>query len=272
MGMGVVANAFALWLASFPLKLVGFQLIFDDALRVASLLALLWLRLVLPHLLGEAFFAVLGQCDAKLRASIEAMPVIRGLGAQLLQRLLAGGALVAVVVPALVCALTVMPSFLTLWAFLASTWVVVVPVALFLMMLLAGGAWGYGLIRPFLVLWRMVDPIVALVALVLLLTGELRSGSLSTVVRNGMVLYFSSMVLTQQLLAQYAQRQDLQSWTAFTAQHRWRIFGFGLPIWFLIHRQPVVAVALLDVLHGAAGALLADLKAAENNMRSMRVA
>lgn len=265
----VFANALSVWIASRPLKwLGGHDLQREDALKVGSLFALLCLRFFLPKLSGASFFAVLGRRDQALREKIEALPVVRGLRAQVLQLLL------ALVVAIQVLAVTVFafpfvapmlgPPLLAALAALAASWMTVVPGTLVLVLVLAGAGWLYSLVAPFVTLWRKLDPVVALVALLAAALGAFRRVPLATIVKTGTVLYLSSSVLTQELLAQYAQRQDSATWNAFIARHRWKVFGFGLPVSALVSSQPVVAVALLEALHGAAGGLLKDLVLADS--------
>ncbi|KAH8097883.1 hypothetical protein JL720_802 [Aureococcus anophagefferens] len=63
----------------------------------------------------------------------------------------------------------------------------------------------------------------------------------------------------KQFLYQYDARQDAAAWAQFTAEHRWALFGFGLPSWAATqYVHPLAGLLLLEANQGAAATFLAE--------------
>ena len=72
-----------------------------------------------------------------------------------------------------------------------------------------------------------------------------------------------AVYLTQELLTQYGVRLPARAWRAFARRHRWRLLGFGLPVWLAFRARPLWAIAALDALQASAAVLLARCLRAE---------
>ncbi|CAE8627468.1 unnamed protein product [Polarella glacialis] len=261
----VAVSAGLLWLGAMPLRWSGLLVLdWRDALRASSLLALAWLRFLLPSVSSSVFFAVLRERDAAIHEEVSGLPIIHGLRDRAFQwlKLLLG--LLVLAVLAGISAPTVLPLLAAAAVPVAaavgaliSTWWLLLPILLLVAVGTLGGR-AYVVMAPFLAAWQL-DPILALMAFVLAMVGCLHAASFSSLLKTALVMYCSCTLLTQELLSQYAQRLDSKSWAKFKRRHCWRLFGFGLPLWALIEYMPVAAVALLQVFHGAAGSFLVDL-------------
>eukprot|EP00747_Dinoflagellata_sp_TGD_P064755 gnl/TRDRNA2_/TRDRNA2_154035_c0_seq2.p1 gnl/TRDRNA2_/TRDRNA2_154035_c0~~gnl/TRDRNA2_/TRDRNA2_154035_c0_seq2.p1 ORF type:complete len:343 (+),score=46.78 gnl/TRDRNA2_/TRDRNA2_154035_c0_seq2:146-1174(+) len=236
----------------------------DLLLKASGALSLGVLRVFVPKLSGKPFFAVLSARDDKLAGSLEARPVIYGWAQQVRQLIL----VVALGIPLVVGVVSLIP--LVAPAVLAGAGVMLAailaigPIGLVIaglvIAVLALGGWGYVLISPLIMVWRRIDPLVALIAAVAVLAGALHIASIGYALRTAAVLYWASTYMAQELLSQYSIREERAKWSAFKEKHRWRLLGFGLPIWVLVYfGNPLVAASFLDTLVGVAGSLFADL-------------
>lgn len=264
----VALAAAVLWALCYPFHLLGVEAFtFSKVLRGTCILALLLARLLLSEASGKVFHAVVESQDPQIAKSIKAMPVINGLRAQA-RALLRIWAIVLIVAMALVASAPVLAHVLLPLAaavgLMVSTASVsllvavpVVVVALVAVLVLAGQSFAF--VAPVMWIHRRVGPFVSVTVLVTVLLGVLKGSSLRSMVETATVLYSSSSLLTQQLLANYSQRLRRDEWDDFKTKHAWRMFGFGLPIFFLCEVTPEVATMLLPAFHGAAGALLVDI-------------
>merc|ERR1712217_12024 len=100
------------------------------------------------------------------------------------------------------------------------------------------------------------DPIFCVLVLIVVALSSLSLSDVKTTLRQASVLYYSSSLLTSQLLAQYQERLQKEEWTQFQVQYCWRLFGFGLPMWALLEVWPLGVVLFLQLFQGAAAGLL----------------
>mmetsp|Transcript_76286 Transcript_76286/g.135113 ORF Transcript_76286/g.135113 Transcript_76286/m.135113 type:complete len:350 (-) Transcript_76286:86-1135(-) len=269
---GVLLLSCSYYLLGLPLRLLKLQTVdWNTTLQLASMQALGFVRIVLPRASDSAFFAVLRLRDQELADELKSMPVKRSWRSQaqqLLWHAVASAVLLLVVIAKhasvlMLLKLVAVSALAAGLAFLASTWMMLIPlvlVSILALSIFAGFSmmW-YRYMQPFLTLWRKVDPVVAFLGLMLTALRVMRISDIATLLRYTVILYVSCKVLTHQMLSQYENRLDREAWTSFRKQHKWRLLGFALPIWMTVQLLPPVAVALLEVFHGVAGGLLADL-------------
>lgn len=269
----VALSALGLWTAALPLRWAGlFEYDWRDAVKGSSFFALLWLRLLLPEVSSGVFFAVLRSRDEKLATSIKSTPSVyskRARAKSFLVTVLVVGVVVALLatlgpllLPLLAHAAAV--ALAAMGAFLAAWWLVLLIAVPIIVAATMMGFQAYCLLGPLVSLWRF-DPVLMLLLCSCVALGSMKLAGPGTILRTAIVFYYSCSVLTHELLFHYTKRLDGTEQEDFKRRHRWRLLGFGLPIWVLVHYFPVVAVALLEVLHGAAASLLVDLLALESS-------
>ena len=62
-----------------------------------------------------------------------------------------------------------------------------------------------------------------------------------------------------------------REWRAFCAAHKWRLLGFGLPVWLAFRAHPVAAIACLDALQAGAACLLCACLRADGRAGAAKV-
>lgn len=72
------------------------------------------------------------------------------------------------------------------------------------------------------------DPLLSVLALALVLGGLLSVKHLGLLLKTATKLYVASLVLTEQLLAEYWERLSAHQWAAFQHTASWNLLGFGL--------------------------------------------
>eukprot|EP00419_Tripos_fusus_P046444 CAMPEP_0172813794 /NCGR_PEP_ID=MMETSP1075-20121228/10873_1 /TAXON_ID=2916 /ORGANISM="Ceratium fusus, Strain PA161109" /LENGTH=346 /DNA_ID=CAMNT_0013653531 /DNA_START=94 /DNA_END=1134 /DNA_ORIENTATION=+ len=274
----VVSATIAYWIFTLPLQWMGWWTFhwYYEA-RNTSYVALALLQLLLPELPADVFWEVLGSRDKGLHFRIRSMPSIYSKRARA-----KSWALVVVTIIVLVgIVVTFMPllapvlghatyvAVVALASVLATAWwaIAIFVVSVAATVALAALSFGsYSFLEPFLRLWAF-DPIFAIIGIILLALGATRFAHMQVVLRMSVELYYSTTLLIKQLLWPYAKRKEKDEWIQFARRHCWRFCGFGLPIFVLLRTLPIAAVALLEVLHGSAACLLADLLAMDKEDR-----
>jgi len=253
----IAVTTASLWSFWYPLRWLGWpEYTVWRALRASSVVVVALLRYMLLETSSKVFHSVLKSCDASLAADIKAMPVINGLRRQArnLAKILA---LIFVVLS--ICAPIIghalLPIAVAIGAVALPHWLLITPVVLVAIVLLVLAGWGYACLSPFLWLSSKLDPIVGIIAAVYAALGLVSGASIGEFLE---LSYYVTM-LGQQFLANYSQRLETAKWTAFTEKYRWRMCGFGLPAFILVHYKPEAAMLLLPAFHGSAGCLLADI-------------
>ena len=85
----------------------------------------------------------------------------------------------------------------------------------------------------------------------LVLSGAVRAPTVELCAQAAWV-YVLTFVQAKQFLYQYDARQDAAAWATFTAEHRWALFGFGLPSWAATqYVHPLAGLLLLEAALGA---------------------
>eukprot|EP00928_Gymnodinium_smaydae_P080497 TRINITY_DN64183_c0_g1_i1.p1 TRINITY_DN64183_c0_g1~~TRINITY_DN64183_c0_g1_i1.p1 ORF type:complete len:353 (+),score=57.87 TRINITY_DN64183_c0_g1_i1:34-1092(+) len=257
------ATAF-LWLICYPLRLPGwYVLTLPDALRVVAALGVALAQLFLSELSGNVFHAAFRVADPVRAAEVRNRDVIRGLRAE--ARAMVKTALVVLVLGVVLVMLTpvvghfIVPICLAIGAMLLHSWLVVLTALLLAALVGIMFGSGYALLQPFIELGSRMDPLLAIVALVAAALGIVTGASLRSVLQSGSVFYYSSTLLTHRFLANFSQRLTSVEWTMFVAQNKWRICGFGVPVFVLVTYIPEAALVLLPAFHGAAARLLAGI-------------
>ncbi|CAK0839363.1 unnamed protein product [Prorocentrum cordatum] len=225
----------------------------------------------------ETFFVTLKACDKSAYEHVKGMKVVRslrqralslfgwGVGVTILLGLLvvAGFAVAPMAAPAVTAGATAVLALsphLLLWLLAGC-----LPVAA----LAGGSAYVYTLFEPVITIWRF-DPLVALAVLATVAGSSLRMVEVGWALRTGTAYYYSSVMLTQEFLAPYSQRLETGQWRSFCRRHAWRVAGFGLPVTLLVQKQPLAAVALLQIVHAASAVLLADMLGADGHTHPER--
>lgn len=272
----VAASAGLLWVFCYPirlLKLGGLQ--WGDALTIASFTACSLHRFVLTFFAHDAFFHSMALFSKEASEDVRKMPPLTTLKKQLFQLLLVL-LVCAVVIIGLVASLPVALPIFGAWAAAVAAVVAAgaasvaalgaaglgICVLVLLFVVVPLGLLGFGFsvfVKPFLVLWSKIDPVLAIGLAVAVAFSSLNVGDVAWAIRIAASLYASCSYLTQQMLGHYSCRLSSKAWTSFKLQHRWQLFGFGLPVWVVMQFHPLVAMTLLDLMQGAAAGLLVDL-------------
>lgn len=268
----VIAGTIAYWMFTLPLQWMDWWTFrWHQEARNVSYVALAFLQLLLPELPATVFWEVLASRDKALHFRIKSMPSIYSKRARAKYWALVALTGTALVVIVVCCMPLVAPVLLhAIFASLAASVAVLATawwaIALFAVTVIAAAAFAalffdtYQFLEPFVRLWTF-DPVFAIIGMMLLALGATRFSHMKDVLRMAVELYYSTALLTSQLLWPYAKRIQRDEWNQFFRRHRWHICGFGLPIFVLLRTLPVAAVALLEVLHGSTACLLADLLA-----------
>lgn len=82
--------------------------------------------------------------------------------------------------------------------------------------------------------------------------------SLRGVVRLATDFHFS-LALTNTLLTPLAIRRSLAEWSLLQSRHRWSLFGFGFPLCMCFGRWPLASLAAFELMQGAAGTLVGEV-------------
>ncbi|KAK7230150.1 hypothetical protein SO694_0035902 [Aureococcus anophagefferens] len=116
-------------------------------------------------------------------------------------------------------------------------------------------------IRPALKMFKAVAAFskpLAAASFFLVLSGAVRAPTIELCAQAAWV-YVLTFVQAKQFLYQYDARQDAAAWAQFTAEHRWALFGFGLPSWAATqYVHPLAGLLLLEANQGAAATFLAE--------------
>jgi hypothetical protein len=116
-------------------------------------------------------------------------------------------------------------------------------------------------IRPALKMFEAVAAFskpLAAASFFLVLSGAVRAPTVELCAQAAWV-YVLTFVQAKQFLYQYDARQDADAWATFTAEHRWALFGFGLPSWAATqYVHPLAGLLLLEANQGAAATFLAE--------------
>lgn len=280
-------STFLLWVSCYPLRWLGLLVLrWENALHRSALVLFPILFEFRSKLSGKAFFAVLAARDKALSERIHALPKLHSLQSHI-WKLVKTLVLCMVVCAAVVAGLlAVGPAVAGALAALAvGSWFIipcVVMVVVMVLILVAFGLQVSSFLQPFAVLWKRVDPVVAIMTLAVVLLRIVHIGSMVSLVKAAAVLYISCLQVTHTFLAPFSQRQETQKWNLFREQHRWRLFGFGLPVWVLwqffeaeLPMMVVVAASLLtatlfELLRAGAGSLLADLLALQEDQNEVQ--
>ena len=159
--------------------------------------------------------------------------------------------------------------FPVLLAFVTANLSLVLLLGTFFSVLSVGLGFGTALLlrltAPFRALFTY-DPVLALIALGLVFYGLLDARALGLYVAQLGALQQAAEIATAQLMLEFAERCNSQAWGDWRRRHRWRTFGFGLPLTVVCHFYPgaVVWVACaFNWLAAASGVLVADAASAE---------
>lgn len=253
---------------------MGYVALWDGALKASSVLALMVLRFLLPEVSQETFFVTLKACDESAYERVRGMKVVRSLRQRALS-LLTWGVGVAILLGLLVVAGSAVAPVAAPAATAAATGAVALSLSPHILLpllagcllvagLAGGSAYVYKLFEPVIKIWRF-DPLVALSVLAIVAGSSLRLVEVGWALRTGAAYFYSSVMLTQELLAPYSQRLERSRWRGFCRRHAWRVAGFGLPVTLLVQKQPLAAVALLQIIHAASAVLLADILRADGH-------
>ena len=263
-----VGTSLTLWVCALPLRLVGYRPSLDGLLRstaVSALQTTQWLR---PATSGGAFFAALDGRAPALAAELRAAPTVRGWGRRarvLLVELVVGCLVVSGVV---FFSATWAPVVAATAAFVASGAAVAFPIAPLFVCVLATSCAAVAVallwvpvIRPALKMFKAVAAFskpLAAASFFLVLSGAVRAPTVELCAQAAWV-YVLTFVQAKQFLYQYDARQDAAAWAQFTAEHRWALFGFGLPSWAATqYVHPLAGLLLLEANQGAAATFLAE--------------
>jgi len=131
-------------------------------------------------------------------------------------------------------------------------------------LLLGGLAFGgFSVLKPFLKLFNF-DPILGLLVVLCLIAGLVSFSNVVWFTKTATQLYFSTQIVTKQLLADFKDRQGDDSWQDFKSAARYRMTGFGLPMYLLSQFvSPVVVILFLQIFEGAASDLVWRMKILE---------
>jgi len=115
------------------------------------------------------------------------------------------------------------------------------------------------LLSPFVRMFRYDPPLGVVLVAAALYAGLVNvSRSISFAVQ----LYYTVSLLTADLLVDYHERLDDGSgkeWEEFVRKNRWRMVGYGLPLWgIMLIVHPFWFIAGLQLFQGAASVLLLD--------------
>eukprot|EP00965_Chrysotila_dentata_P214450 6188187-Pleurochrysis_carterae.AAC.2 len=255
--------AVSIWVSGLPFRLLGLVLPFNFAISLSSMCVLYLTQQLLPGLSGRMFFLSLRHTAPKMAEDLEAKPVIRSLGMQLVgvgqQLLLALVALLVIVPLSLVAGLPVLPL-----AILFSP-IMVVTLAVFSV----GVAFCFGVART-----RFVRALISLLQLVaqslplgvgvvfLWLLGGLNLETLEIVCKELAYIYALAVTQSQQMLTQLSIRCTAQEWDTWCSARRRGLLGMGLlPALLLRFCHPLLSVALVECWQAAAAFVYAKLLA-----------
>ena len=257
-----------IWVCALPLRLVGVRVGLDGLLRTTAVSTLQLTQVLRPATSGGAFFSALERRAPELCAALRARPTIRGWAPRARLLLLEVFVGCCVVYALVVFSAAWAPVLAAVAATVASGAVAAFPLAPVLVLTLATGAAGVALfalwtplVRPALKFVAAVAefsrPLAALAAL-LVLTGCVKAPTVE-LCANAAWVYVLTFVQSKQFLFQFDARMSADRWAAFCADHRWALFGFGLPSWAVTHfGHPCLGLLLLDANQAAAAVFLAE--------------
>jgi hypothetical protein len=242
--------------AVVPLRIAGLSTFgWWDAFNVAGVLAIPALNLKFKYGRCRFFFTVLDKRDDALSKELKDIEVDSGL-----MQLFQAFALGTVGIAAMIACLT-LPAIQAGFAIFFSSYVVALGAGLFAMIcsswMIAGVVGGIvlllcvlvgvkSLMAPFMWIARQVDPVLALIVVVMIWYGKVRTADIKSLIYEGTILYYACSVATRKLLEPYVQRVTKQYWESFKNKYRWRLFGFGLPLFVLGRQYPGACAILLE--------------------------
>jgi len=268
-------NVSILWCSFWPVRWLGWRsLSWEGTVQISALFVLACCRWLLPITSSKVFFVVLALRNEALASEIKARRRV-GLQTEMLQlsqMMVLGIVMLAALITLGSVFLPSVASIISALWLVAKSWKVVAmliqlgwlmpllkTVALIFIASLLLCGWGYHLAHPFIVIWRSVDPILALIAMVVVSLNFLHLATIRSLVSVAAVFYFSCTSLVEQLLVEYKHRLERRVWSEFKEKHKFKLLGFGLPIWLVVQNWPLLAVASLPIFQGAAASLLVDL-------------
>lgn len=273
------AATMALWLPLFFLRLWPLRVVvkFEALLHVSSLVVLNTAQAFWPSLSGRVFFAAYSAVGGDASA-LQQKKVLRGLLAQLLELVAQGLAGLGVLIFAVATAGVWAPVLLaSVAAASVAGWAAAVallsPVllALLLLVLCGGGGLIARRLAPALAQIRRLSSaslVLGVAVLLLALAGLIPRAALDALAELASA-YLLSLAHAKQLLAQYGIRLSAAGWRHWHSSRHWALVGFGLPL-VLVFRwaHPLLSLVLLEVTHAAAGSLLHELGAEEEEEKA----
>eukprot|EP00927_Polykrikos_kofoidii_P007272 TRINITY_DN12978_c1_g1_i2.p1 TRINITY_DN12978_c1_g1~~TRINITY_DN12978_c1_g1_i2.p1 ORF type:complete len:295 (-),score=23.69 TRINITY_DN12978_c1_g1_i2:104-988(-) len=178
--VGVAVSYGFVWLFCWPMQWLGLlEVSWNEILRIASIPALLILRVVLPIASEEVFFAVIKSRDECLESSLHGLPRLRGLKDTLIfwAKLAAGGisaiglitASAPLIMPPLIAAVT--SAGVAIFALGPLVIAVGCATVVVLAVLVGAGAMVFDkFLQPLVSIWRF-DPILCVVVLICVMFG-----------------------------------------------------------------------------------------------------
>jgi hypothetical protein len=246
-GLAVVL-AIGLWFACLLLRLppLAWTVSLDTVLLLSSLLVMYAAHGFLPTRRGTVFFSALSACSEPEATKLRAMPIVRGLAAQL--RSIASKTVVGVGTLALVL-------LAVLIATAALSPIIIIPAAAASLVF----AWALMRLGPALSAFSGIAKISwgATVVLAVFWVCGLVPMVLVEVLSEVCWGYMISIAHGQQLLSQLSVRMGRKEWDVWCESRRLALAGFGLPVWALMRfAHPLLGLVMLEVQYGAAGVFL----------------
>jgi hypothetical protein len=180
------------------------------------------------------------------------MPILRGWKAQIKSVVWIAMVGIGVLLAILTLGCVALPHVVFLWWF----WALVLFIACMLGLMLICAGYTKPL-RALFTLWYHVDPLVAFVVLIALLSGT--RIPFVTIIRKASLHCCTSYALTLEFLAPYSQRIPEERWKQFKKKHNLACIGFGILISFTFQMMPLTSLCLLGVFGAASANLLVAL-------------
>ena len=252
--------ALAVWSPCLLLRLppMRYAVPFEAVLEPTALVVLRLAQQLVPSRAHRgSFFAALDARAPGVAAALSRKPIVRGWAATVWAIVADGAAAVAVIgLCAAVAQAWLLPLFLVAWTWCLGPLALVAGAALALAWCCAPAL----RVGSFALHW-FTSPL-AFALFVAVFFGVLRGPALATLAR-GAKGFVWSLALAKQLLTQLNVRLPHDGWKRWTHEQRFVLCGFGFPL-FLVSRltHPIVGLALLEALQGAAAFLLVEMRAA----------
>jgi hypothetical protein len=242
--------------ATFPLRLLfGVSVSFQGIQAALSVVTLKAMQILWPRIAGGMFFDALKECSSPAFASrMRSMPEVNGIRAQL-KGLFWDIVLGSIVVTGLIVFVPWIGVISAASATVVAAAIAAPPLALVALLLatfcsLFCLGWCARTFAPLYTAFVSVARVswsFAIIVVVAVGWGWIRAGgSLHTLILDASMAYFYSVVLAKELLGQVATRLTPNQWTQFSTEMRWRLFGFGAPLYLLVRRSPLLVLAALD--------------------------